>query len=126
MVYTFEWNSGKEIGYWYVQPFVTDCHTRIDGENTWRSRVRRGSDYGVLLARVHEGRPTPGQPGVEAFHAGGCIYESPLGVFPPRGSTVVAWTYVEAHSAWTLARYVGYLNLAVAWLLIVWRWQRRF
>jgi hypothetical protein len=130
VVYTFAWDPGKEIGYWYVQPFATDCHTRIGNENTWQSRVRRGSDYGVLLAELRTpSRPSHGDesanrpiPDGNATSANGCNYPAKLLTFPPSQSGILVWVVTRAKSKWTLILYFGLGSLAAAVLLLCLRW----
>jgi hypothetical protein len=129
VVYTFAWDPGKEIGYWYVQPFATDCHARIGHENTWQARVRRGSDYGVLLAelrtplRQSQGDETGNGPipGADTISAGGCPYPAKLLTFPPSQPGIMVWVVTRAKSKWTVILYIGLCSLAVAFLLCF-RW----
>ena len=126
VVYTFAWDPGNQIGYWYVQPFDVDCHTQIGSGNTWQARVRRGSEYGVLLARLQSPLGTARiqhsvdgpAPGGAAVPAGGCSFAAKLLSFPPAGQGSTAWTYVAAKSKWTPVLYTGLGGLVVAALLL--------
>jgi len=115
IVYTFAWDPDRSAGYWYVQPYEIDCHTRIGSENTWQAAVRRGSEYGVLVARV----PAPsGTPAGAALVAGGCNYPQKLFSFPPSQAGAIAWTYVAAKSKWTPVFYIGLGGLLAAAVML--------
>jgi len=134
VIYTFAWDSGGAVGYWYVQPFANAYYTLIGSDATWQARARRGSEYGVLVARLQPPLTTaeaqglaggPG-PGVIPVTAGGCGFSRKLYSFPPPGPGVVEWAYVPAISKWTPILYIGLGGLGIAALLIgVVLWARR-
>jgi hypothetical protein len=122
VVYTFAWDPGNEIGYWYVQPFDNDCHTRIGHENVWQARLRQGSDYGVLLAKLRtlsksseeaESKDSANLIGNSAI-TNGCDFPAKLLTFPPSHPGIDTWVVLRAKSRWTAMRNLGLFFLVLS------------